>query len=85
MRPGGLLTLRFRLSERARVRIRLLRPKIGKPTKLVRTIRVKRPRGRSTITLRAPGRGRYLLELEAHDRGGNPAYGGPVDLKFRVR
>lgn len=85
VRPGGLLTLRFRLSERAGLRIRLLRPKIGKPTKLIRTIRVKRPRGRSTVTLGAPGRGRYVLELEGRDRGGNPVYGGPFDLKFRVR
>ena len=78
--PGGLMTLRVRLSEPARLALRLFD----------RTIRVRRPRGEVTIRFRASdSRGRPLrrgltsVQLAARDRGGNRSE--LVSVGFRVR
>jgi hypothetical protein len=90
--PGQPMALRFRLSERARVVVTITRW-WGKHiagqfhTQRVLKLRVKRKSGPVTLRFPAPGvRGKhYSVHLEARDRGGNPSYGGPFDLKFRVR
>jgi hypothetical protein len=86
------MALRFQLSERARVVVTITRW-WGKHiagqfhTQRVLKLRVKRKSGPVTLRFPAPGvRGKhYSVHLEVRDRGGNPSYGGPFDLKFRVR
>jgi hypothetical protein len=78
--PGGVVTLRLRLSEAARLTLRLLD----------RTLRVRRPRGAATIRFRASDsagrplrRGPYRVEVGARDRAGNRA--DFVSVGFGVR
>ena len=90
--PGEPMTLRFRLSERARVVMTITRW-WGKfipgqfHTQRVRTIRLTHRRGPVTLRFPAPTlRSRhYSVHLEVRDRGGNPSFGGPFNLKLRVR
>ena len=80
VRPGGMVTLALRLSEAARLSIRLSG----------RVIRVRRPRGRVTVRFPASDsrgrplpRGPYRVEIGARDRAGNRA--DLVFAGFRVR
>jgi hypothetical protein len=79
-RPGGVMTLRLRLSEAARLTLQLSD----------RRIRVRRPRGRATVRfLASDSRGRplrpgpYSVQVAARDRAGNRS--DPVSVGFRVR
>lgn len=64
-RSGRRLKLRFRVSERSAVTVRLVRA-----GKRVRTKRVS-ARSRGSITLRGLPRGRYRVQLRARDLAGN--------------
>lgn len=80
VRPAGRLRLSFRLSERARVIVR-----IGRRGRHAGSFRALRRRGAASMLLRAPARrGVYFVEVRARDRGGNPS-SPPVLEAFRVR
>jgi hypothetical protein len=78
-RRGGL---RFRLTERARVRIVVSRAAAGVPSHVRTLVRIRRKPGLNRVTFK--GRpGRYYATIVATDRTGHPSR--PKSTRFRIR
>ena len=72
--PGGRVRIAFRLSERARVTVRVFRR-----GRLARRVRVLRRPGARRVVFRAPARrATYSVELVARDRAGNRSLPGAI-------